>query len=346
MTERRPADGDRALMASVGALMYLVAGAVVALSLVAPGHEMANPVALVAGSVAGFVTAAWMWLLRERLPRHLFHLTSAAGTVMTALCVYWSGEQSSPYSFLFLWVATFGAYFFTPAQVVAHLSLAGAVYALALVELPPEGDAFEHWLLTMVGVSLAAAVIRQLVSAREGLEAAREQLLAHTIELARTDPLTGLLNRRAWYERLEEELERAQRSSAPVCVAMLDLDYFKAFNDEHGHIAGDDLLRAIASVWKLAIRPADSLGRYGGEEFALVLPECEIERAVEVIERLRASVPRDQRCSVGIARWDGQETPLDLVARADARLYAAKNLGRDRIVAAPWRTETPAVRGR
>ena len=124
------------LMASVGALMYLVTGAVVALSLIVPGHDMANPSALVGGAIAGFVAAAWMWALRSRIPRGLFHVTSAAGTVLTGLCVYWSGEASSPYSFLFLWVSTFAAYFFTPRQVIAHLILAGAVYAVALIELP------------------------------------------------------------------------------------------------------------------------------------------------------------------------------------------------------------------
>jgi diguanylate cyclase (GGDEF)-like protein len=119
-----------------------------------------------------------------------------------------------------------------------------------------------------------------------------------------------------------------------MCMAMLDLDHFKLFNDELGHQAGDRLLKAAASAWRHQLRSTDTLTRYGGEEFAAVLPSCELEDAVHLIERVRAATPAGQTCSAGVARWDGEETPEQLVLRADQALYEAKHSGRDRVVVA------------
>jgi diguanylate cyclase (GGDEF)-like protein len=99
-------------------------------------------------------------------------------------------------------------------------------------------------------------------------------------------------------------------------------------------VAGDAFLQQLASEWRAAVRPSDTVARYGGEEFALLLPDCDLEAAVEVIERLRASVPLGERCSAGVACWDGKETPLALITRADGLLYEAKDAGRDRLVVA------------
>jgi diguanylate cyclase (GGDEF)-like protein len=115
---------------------------------------------------------------------------------------------------------------------------------------------------------------------------------------------------------------------------MVDLDHFKEFNDEHGHQAGDRLLKQLASVWRDELRPTDVLARYGGEEFVLLLPNCPLDRARQVIERLRETIPADETCSAGIAMWDGEETPEALVSRADSALYRAKREGRNRSVLA------------
>jgi diguanylate cyclase (GGDEF)-like protein len=116
-------------------------------------------------------------------------------------------------------------------------------------------------------------------------------------------------------------------------VAMLDLDHFKAFNDEHGHIEGDALLEAVADAWTVGIRPTDTIARYGGEEFALLLPDCSVDAATVVIERLRELMPRGQNTSAGLACWDREESPIGLITRADERLYEAKARGRDQLVA-------------
>jgi diguanylate cyclase len=162
----------------------------------------------------------------------------------------------------------------------------------------------------------------------------RPRITAEAIELAQTDPLTDLPNRRAWTELLEREVARVRRFGKPLCVAMVDLDHFKRFNDTHGHVAGDELLRQVARAWSDVIRPTDTMARYGGEEFAVLLPDCGLGDAIVVIERLRRATPGGERCSAGVACWDERETPVELVARADARLYEAKAQGRDRVVPA------------
>ena len=334
--ESQQAAREHRQMAPIAAVMYATAGTVVGLSLLLPHDPDMNRAALLGAALIGPIAAIGLWLLREHLPPWVFHITTAEGTALAGLCVYWSGDASSAYSFLWLWVAVFSAYFFSPRALAAHLAFAGVVYGVVLAVHPyPDEDLAAQWLMTGVCIVLASAIISALVQSRRRLEEERESLLAHTLELARTDPLTGLLNRRAWRDLLDAELARAaRRGAAPVCVAMLDLDHFKRFNDNHGHGAGDAFLQQLAAEWRDAVRPSDVVARYGGEEFALLLPECELTAAVEVIERLRASVPLGERCSAGVACWDGKETPLALITRADGLLYEAKDAGRDRLVVA------------
>jgi diguanylate cyclase (GGDEF)-like protein len=168
-----------------------------------------------------------------------------------------------------------------------------------------------------------------------GLEAAiaidRGELLGRLEIAARTDDLTGLLNRRAWDEELGRELARADRSGAMLCVAILDLDRFKQYNDSHGHQGGDRFLKQIAGGWSQNLRTGDILARYGGEEFALALPGTNLEHAQQMVDRLRESLPEGQTCSAGVCVWDGEESAEALTARADTLLYAAKAAGRDRV---------------
>jgi diguanylate cyclase (GGDEF)-like protein/PAS domain S-box-containing protein len=173
-----------------------------------------------------------------------------------------------------------------------------------------------------------------LLAAEAAVAIERADLLARLEAVARTDDLTGLANRRAWDEHLPRELSRAARDGRPLCVAMLDLDRFKQYNDERGHQAGDRLLKQVSGAWREMLRPSDMLARYGGEEFGLVLPNCPIEKGVEVVERLREYMVAGQTCSAGIAAWDGEEPPEALVSRADTALYQAKAAGRDRAIAA------------
>jgi diguanylate cyclase (GGDEF)-like protein len=154
----------------------------------------------------------------------------------------------------------------------------------------------------------------------------RADLLGQLTEFALTDELTGLPNRRAW----EERLDKAIHESDPLCVAILDLDRFKSYNDDHGHQAGDRLLKEAAAAWRAVMRPADTLARYGGEEFAVLLRETDLKTARSVVDRLRGATPGGQSCSAGIARREGDETASALLGRADHALYEAKRAGRDR----------------
>jgi diguanylate cyclase (GGDEF)-like protein len=165
-----------------------------------------------------------------------------------------------------------------------------------------------------------------------GLVRQVEDQAAQLAALARHDGLTGMPNRRTWDGELPVAMDRARRDGVPLSVAMLDLDHFKRFNDQHGHQAGDRLLKSATAAWSAMLRTTDLLCRYGGEEFSVLLPGATTEEAAEVLERLRAVTPQEQTFSAGLACWDGQEISEELVARADRALYAAKAAGRDHVI--------------
>jgi diguanylate cyclase (GGDEF)-like protein/PAS domain S-box-containing protein len=175
------------------------------------------------------------------------------------------------------------------------------------------------------------AVARDITD-RKRLEEERQHLLARLEAMARTDPTTGLPNRRAWEEEVRRAIASAQRNGHPLAVGMVDFDHFKLFNDTHGHPAGDALLSDAAASWRLTLRATDFIARYGGEEFALLLPDCPPDQVFGLLDRFRAATPENQTVSVGIAYWDRLESPESLVTRADAALYEAKDTGRDRVV--------------
>jgi len=178
----------------------------------------------------------------------------------------------------------------------------------------------------------AQAVMLLAIEAAVAIE--RSDVLAGLSAMAETDDLTGLPNRRSWDETIRRAVGYASRTSRDVCVAIVDIDRFKAYNDEHGHLAGDRLLKTASAAWRTALRESDTIARYGGEEFAVVLPNCSAEAATAVLERLRELTPYQQTCSIGLAEWNHGETVTELVARADAALYRAKNGGRDVLVLA------------
>ncbi len=164
--------------------------------------------------------------------------------------------------------------------------------------------------------------------------------------MSKTDLLTEISNRRHLAERFQEELERSKRSGNDLCCIMLDVDHFKAINDTHGHVKGDDVLRALAGILKDSVRPYDVLGRYGGEEFMMILPDTHLEDAAKLAERIRhvvesdlgnkSGLPAGAKVTVSLglssAVENGATSELEaVVKRADGALYKAKEAGRNRV---------------
>ena len=183
---------------------------------------------------------------------------------------------------------------------------------------------------------LAAAVA--LMGAEAAVAIERADLLEQLEEQAQTDALTGLPNLRRWNSELPREISRSKRAGKPLSIAVVDLDFFKDYNDSRGHPAGDRMLKEASAAWRDELRDVDLLARTGGDEFAVFLHECDIGRASEVMERMRAATPRGQTCSVGIASWDDAEEDFEaLTKRADAALYEAKRNGGGRVEVAAAR---------
>lgn len=200
------------------------------------------------------------------------------------------------------------------------------------------------WVQNTVSVSRDATdgqrqIIQQVQDITERKELARQ--LEHE---ARTDFLTGLSNRRHFLELAAQELVRVRRYRSPLTLAMLDLDHFKTINDTYGHEIGDKVLIELAELCRRTLREADVMGRIGGEEFAILLPQTTGEQAYEIAERLRAAIAATEipierglpvrfTVSLGITSFVGSDTNIDmLLSRADKALYAAKREGRNRVV--------------
>jgi diguanylate cyclase (GGDEF)-like protein len=184
------------------------------------------------------------------------------------------------------------------------------------------------------GFGEIADLIRAFNRMAETIKRQKDELVLE----ATTDELTGLMNFRAFQERVQEELERAQRTERPLSLILADIDHFKKFNDTKGHLAGNEALKALADVLKRKSRRYDLAARFGGEEFALVLPETDRPKAAAIAERLRAAAAQNGdrlTISCGVATYPTEAGDLGgLIAQADKRLYAAKESGRNRVVAA------------
>ncbi len=208
-------------------------------------------------------------------------------------------------------------------------------------------DGVEHWgegdLSHRIELTTADE-IEQLAIAFNSMAQKLEQSQTDLRNLAILDGLTGVYNRREFNLQLRAELERSERYQHPCSLIMMDIDYFKKLNDTHGHQAGDEALRVVATLLKQEVRPTDRVARYGGEEFAVILPETTGEQALGVAQRLRetiaiASIPISEgmiikvTVSMGVATFPTDATSEEaLLSLADRSLYSAKKSGRNRVV--------------
>src|SRR5215470_4705833 len=236
-----------------------------------------------------------------------------------------------------------------PALLAVPLILAGlnAGGRALRTAFKPEALATEIAANSALNVSTAmvsVALIAMLHATLMALVVAR--LIQQLHWRARHDGLTGLLNRRAMQEAIDEQLRRSRRVDDIFAVVMLDIDHFKSINDRHGHAAGDQALKHIATLLQAAVRAFDRVGRFGGEEFIVLLPGMDLAAAADTAEMLRAHlaahpVPRDGEpplplsASFGVAQWEGpSEEASRLLLRADHALYRAKRAGRNQVQAA------------
>ena len=304
-------------MARAGAYLYGAGGVLVAISMLlpAPGSRHA-----VIGGVAGvaLVVAALLRVWGHRLSPSFYPVLTALGTALISLVVRFGGDGAQAYAFLYVFAALYAFYFYEAGQAMLQVALIGVACGVVGVFGP---TAHLEWLM-VIGTVIVVGRWTQ-------------RSIRRVQNLARTDPLTGVPNRRAWDEELHRAISRGRRDGEPMCVAMLDLDHFKIFNDEQGHQAGDRILQTVVGSWLAVLRAGDILARYGGEEFTVLLGGCPLDKAESIVERLRDLVPRGLTCSAGIAQWDGSESEVALTSRCDAALYEAKARGRNRMVVAP-----------
>ncbi len=204
--------------------------------------------------------------------------------------------------------------------------------------------------LTALPVGVLLHIIDELSRARARLEEEirrREIAERRMRELAGTDELTGLYNRRAFFDRAQELVAIARRYQQPIAILTVDIDHFKQVNDALGHAEGDRALQRLATILRQTLRATDVAARFGGDEFVVIMPQTRLDAALVVAERIRRAVaespgPMPLGVSIGAAAASGAEADLDsLLARSDRALYAAKRLGRNRVCAEPPAADRP-----
>ncbi len=205
-------------------------------------------------------------------------------------------------------VGVFCGHFFPGWAARLHVGLLLAFTAVGALAAAPTG--FLPLWLTAVATVVVLTEVQSRIS-------------GDLYRAADTDPLTGLANRRAWQAAADRALAYALRSDEPFTVVLIDLDDFKAVNDQYGHGAGDALLQALAGAWSAQLRMSDLLGRYGGDEFVLSLPGTDAARTEDLLARLRGAHPA--AWSAGTATARSGDTLADLLVRADSELYRDKH---------------------
>lgn len=269
-------------------------------------------------------------------------ITIVGAIAAVTVAIYLNGERiggpAVPNQIFYVWPAVYAGYFYSRRVIALVVLGIGLAYcAVSLSAGLADATLVMRALITLSVVGGTAGFVHVL-------RLRVDTLLARLNHLARTDPLTSLLNRRGFDERAEIEISRAERRGEPLTALLGDIDHFKRINDRFGHAAGDETLAQIGTLLTASTRPEDVVARLGGEEFAMLLPDSDVGQA-------RAMATRLQRELVAVHAPDGQSVTLSfgiasnedgfnrtshaLLAAADAALFEAKKRGRDRTVVAP-----------
>lgn len=257
----------------------------------------------------GFALAAVVLVGGARLPRWALHGGVAFVSCVACLLISQSTTNGGIMmtSWSLAWMSVYVAIFFDRRAIVLHVSAMTLLLTAAVVVADVPGTFVE---LVMMVVTIWTAAI--------ALGSLSERLRSQ----ADADHLTGLLNRHGFAKAAARELALADRTGQPLALALVDLDGFKEVNDEHGHAAGDRLLRELARAWQGALRPGDLLARYGGDEFVVLFPATAEEDARAALRRLHEA--HEAPWSVGVAQWRRGESLETCMARADRQLYTVK----------------------
>ncbi|MGH9222598.1 MAG: diguanylate cyclase, partial [Acidimicrobiales bacterium] len=280
--------------------------------------------------VIAFTVLGMLVVGQERLPRWTPDLCAYLMYVIVGGVIFTVHEGDSPIAFFYLWLSVHSFYFLPWRRAAPQVAFIAFNYAISLLAIPDQAFPLLRWavtVLTIVVICTFVALLRARVDA----------LVARLSGAARTDPLTGLRNRRAYDELMTVEVARADRTGHPLALLVIDIDHFKAINDRFGHPTGDAVLRKVAAELERAERRIDVVARIGGEEFVVLLPETDSDGGYLVAERMRHAVHhafgRDRfevSISAGVACYpDDAGDAESLFRAADIALLAGKDAGRD-----------------
>lgn len=283
-------------------------------------HLIASLFGILAVVALLFVLIPHERVVRSRWREPFFLLWSTTQIAFTAVVVAADGGSTSPLALLFFIPVVFAALSYPLASVVAI----GALDYLAYVAVGVAGNRPDPEYVGFFALCLACTAVMCGWHARN--QDRRREALAR---VSRADPLTGCLNRRGFEERFDSELSRALRSGRPVGLITLDLDHFKQVNDTRGHAAGDEMLRWAVDVMQETVRPMDTIGRVGGDEFAVVVPGAGPDDCATIAARVQSALEPRAPASTGLAVFPTDGADRDELQRsADAKLYVGKR-GRD-----------------
>jgi diguanylate cyclase (GGDEF)-like protein len=337
----------RAPLAPTAALLFGAASLICLTGVFVPGDAQLDDTVLLVTAAASALVSAFLLVVNERVPVWTYHPIGVIATAISTGAAYGWGSGSAFGPLLYVWVTMFAFYVFTRGAALVHLALMAVAYAIALTIEDPAENPLDGWIATvgsLLGTGLFVSFVRDRLS----------RMFHRLREAAHRDALTELLNRRGFQGVFDLELERARRADQPLSLIVGDLDRFKRVNDVHGHATGDDVLVRVADAILGAKRGFDSAARVGGEEFAVLAPDCDAHGAYVLAERIRSAVHEalsgnvrggPLTISFGISTFPLHGQSADgLLSTADQALYAAKRLGRNRSVISS--AEVPGILAR
>jgi diguanylate cyclase (GGDEF)-like protein/putative nucleotidyltransferase with HDIG domain len=323
--------------ARAASFLFAVGGAISFAVVLLPHPSEFDETGFYAIGAVAMLGALSMRLAERHMTWDMLKAVMVIGTVCITCDIYFSGESrgapAPDNEMLYLWAALYAAYFFSLRWSLATVAWVGVCYGTVLV-LSDQGNVIvTRWVETVGTLAIAVLLVHML---QERVRA----LVAQLADAARTDPLTGLHNRRGFEESFAVEIERARRGGHALTLLVADLDHFKRVNDRLGHATGDAALTRVGKLLRSGKRQIDYSARTGGEEFALILPDTADREGYLVAERLRGMIERafgddlvPLTMSVGVAGYPKHgQTADELLRSADRALYAAKELGRNRAV--------------